>query len=365
MVEYECKTNDPCNSIILYRAPLHEFTLMGRPSDSPAQQYSKGCAGNSPKAEHSNQIPDNNTTKLIIQKTTLQNKQRELKNKIDFQHCCFLKEVLTISFLIVYTMNSTIGIMRPMRYVEESLALTKSLNLDAIICSMLETQDTWDEDFDDFVDRVLTGSADYVIFTSANGVDFTLQKITEREKFIKCLNKCKIAAIGPNTRHALEQQGIHTSLLPEVYSSLGLVEMMRDVAGEHVDIVRSTHGAPVLVEKLLEYGAVVHETCVYTIVHPHGDCQREFMKCVQSGTVDILPFTSTMMVHNFMNTAKDMQILEDVLSQMNTKMSVGAIGLPTANTLKKYGVNKVVMPKKYLFKDLLLALRKEKQETAR
>ncbi len=253
-------------------------------------------------------------------------------------------------------MNGTVGIMRPARYARDSLDLVTSLGFNAVVCPMIEINDNLDKGFESFTGRVFSSKADYVIFTSANGVDFTLRKIQNTEQFIENLNNSRIIAIGPNTRDALEQHGIHVSLMPEVYSSTGLIELLSDVSGCEVDIVRSTHGAPVLVEKLLERGARVHETCVYTLVKPSGEEQQEFIRQVLDGKVDILPFTSTMMVRNFMSIAESMGVSGDLLDRMN-KILVGAIGIPTANTLKKYGIKNIIMPEKYLFKDLLLELK--------
>ncbi len=253
-------------------------------------------------------------------------------------------------------MNSTVGIMRPLRYAQSSLDLATSLGFSAVVCPMIEINDNLDLGFESFTGRVFSSKADYVIFTSANGVDFTLCKIQNIEQFIESLNNSRIVAIGPGTRDALEQHRIHVSLMPEVYSSTGLIGLLSDVSGCEVDIVRSTHGAPVLVEKLLERGARVHETCVYTLVKPSGENQQEFIRQVLCGEVDILPFTSTMMVRNFMSIAESMNVSGSLSDRMNN-ISVGAIGIPTADTLKKYGIKNIIMPEKYLFKELLLLLK--------
>jgi uroporphyrinogen-III synthase len=255
-------------------------------------------------------------------------------------------------------MKNTVAIMRPQGYLEDSLALVKSLDFEAVVCPMLEVRAYQDENFNDFVSRTLEGDVDYVIFTSANGVDFTLERITEREAFLQALNHATIVAIGPQTRRALEKAGIHVSLLPDRYSSLGLIDVLQQVSGKRVDVVRSTHGAPVLVQKLSERGALVQETCVYTIVRSRGMRQQRFIREVLDGEVDVLPFTSTMMVCNFMETAREECVLEEMLRLLNSEaLLVGAIGKPTAATLEGYGVERVIVPQRYLFRELLLSLK--------
>lgn len=262
-------------------------------------------------------------------------------------------------------MTATIGIMRPSRYAAESRKLAETLGFNVVLCPMLETREHRDECFDDFLERMQKGATDYVIFTSANGVEYTLKKIPVRREFIEQLNNsCQVAAIGPGTRRALEEEGIQVAITPRCYSSEGLIEELRDVvAGRHVDILRSTHGAPVLVEELTRHGALVHEACVYTITRPQNTCQREFMRCLQARHVDALAFTSAMMVHNFMSTARELGALEEVRRLLNTEIITGAIGAPTASTLQEYRIHRVLMPEKYLFKHLLLSLKEaiEKQ----
>ena len=56
---------------------------------------------------------------------------------------------------------------------------------------MIKLEGIKDEGFEPFVRRVLDGTSDYVVFTSANGITFTLEKLseTEKENFITALKK--------------------------------------------------------------------------------------------------------------------------------------------------------------------------------
>ncbi|WP_332881716.1 uroporphyrinogen-III synthase [Methanosarcina horonobensis] len=115
--------------------------------------------------------------------------------------------------------------------------------------------------------RVIDGTSDYVVFTSANGITFTLDKLSdvEKENFITALKKSKVIAIGPNTEKELVKIGIENSFLPADYSSEGIVEALcPEVKGKTVDLARSAFGAKVLVEGLEKCGATVYETHVYT-----------------------------------------------------------------------------------------------------
>ncbi len=250
-----------------------------------------------------------------------------------------------------------IAIMRPAGYLAESVKLAKSMGFDTIIAPMIDVVDKTDANFSGFVERVMRGEVDYVIFTSANGVEFTLLKLDEPDEFIKHLNNAHVVAIGPMTKKALQKIGIRVSIIPDSYSSLGLVEHISGIEGAVIEIARSSHGAPELVEGLLEKGAVVHETQVYQIISPRDERHTALMKRALAGEVDIFAFTSSMMVRNFMGLAGEMGVKDEIIRVMNEK-TVAAIGKPTADILSGFGIEVKVMPEQYTFEDLILECKK-------
>jgi uroporphyrinogen-III synthase len=245
-----------------------------------------------------------------------------------------------------------IAIMRPAGYLAESVKLAQSMGFKTITAPMIDVVDKTDANFKGFVERVMQLESDYVIFTSANGVEFTLLKLKEPEEFIEQLNKTEVVAIGPQTRKALLKNGIHVNAVPDSFSSKGLVEYLNNVKGKVIEIARSTHGAPELVDGLLEKGAVVHETQVYKLISPKDERHVSLMKQALAGDVDIFAFTSSMMVRNFMVIADEMGVKDEIIRILNEKM-VAAIGKPTADTLSGFGIAVSVMPQRYTFEDLL------------
>lgn len=224
---------------------------------------------------------------------------------------------------------------------------------------MIELKDMEDDMFDTFTDHVLSGKSDYVIFTSANGIDHTLDKVDDRNEFTNSLNRTKVIAIGPNTKKRLEELDIGVLGIPGVYSSEGLVEYLcPDVKGKIVDTARSAYGSILLIEGLEKCGASVLETQVYTLVRPEGDKQRELIKRAASGDIAIFAFTSSMMVRNFFSLAEEMGKTDDIKEVMK-KSIVAAIGTPTANTIQEYGVETTIKPCKYTFDEMLKTIKDE------
>jgi len=251
-----------------------------------------------------------------------------------------------------------IAIMRPAGYLVESVKLAASMGFSTITAPMIDVIDKSDPNFKGFVDSIIEREADYVIFTSANGVEFTLLKLKYPDEFIERLNETNVVAIGPKTKNALLKNGIHVSMMPRSYSSAGLIEALSGIEGAVIEIARSSHGAPQLIRGLLEKGAVVHETQVYQIIRPKDERHEALLKRALAGEVDIFAFTSTMMVRNFIALADENGVKEAIIRIMNEKM-VAAIGKPTLDTLSGYGVNVSVIPEHYTFEEMLLECKKK------
>ena len=123
-----------------------------------------------------------------------------------------------------------------------------------------------------------------------------------------------------------------------------------------MDLARSAFGARVLIEGLEKCGATVYETHVYTLSIPEGKIQKELIECTLAGEVDAFAFTSSMMVKGFMKHAERLGAEETIKETLNRAV-VGAIGTPTGNTLKKYGVNANVIPDEFTFEALIKAIK--------
>jgi uroporphyrinogen-III synthase len=256
----------------------------------------------------------------------------------------------------------TIAIMRPARYEQDSMQICRQAGFEVISAPMIEILGKKDEHFDGFVSRVLEGKSDIVIFTSANGIDHTLDKVPDRDVFINALNRLTTIAIGPKTKEAAEEQGVEISFMPESYSSKGLVEAIRHKGkGKVVDIARSSHGATVLVDGLKAAGAEVFETQVYEIARPvRSSPQEELIQAILDRTVDAVVFTSSMMVRNFLDLASQMGVRDTVILVLNSEgMVVAAIGHPTANTLNMYKIQVTIVSGEYTFKALIHEVKKE------
>lgn len=171
--------------------------------------------------------------------------------------------------------------------------------------------------------------ADVVVLTSRTGADLVAENEWESGSAAVC-------AIGEATASALRSAGFSVDLTPEVYSSAGLVDALReDVDGTRIEVARSDHGNPLLLDGLREAGGYVHETTLYELRRPRG--AGESTEIAASGHLDAALFTSSLTVSHFLDAAEDRGIREETLSGLQGGV-VGVIGEPTKETAVEAGI---------------------------
>ncbi|MDR0767905.1 MAG: uroporphyrinogen-III synthase [Methanosarcinales archaeon] len=252
-----------------------------------------------------------------------------------------------------------LAIMRPETYTDASEDIAAAAGFQPLSVPVVTLRGMKDEFFDGFVKRVLSQKTDIVIFTSANGVGHALKNLdgVSEKEFLDALKKINIVAIGPTTKKKMESYGLKSFFMPDEYSSEGLVnDLGKDAAGKVIDIPRSFYGSPVLVQGLIDAGATVHQTHVYTLDILEGALQDELIEKTLAGEIDAFAFTSTMMVKNFMTLAEKAGERAEIIDRLNEAV-VGAIGYPTAQTVESFGVMVDAVPEEFTFEALVAVMK--------
>lgn len=158
-------------------------------------------------------------------------------------------------------------------------------------------------DYDE-LDRAIEtlGTYRWIVFTSANGVRFFLDRLRERGRDIRDLKGIRICTIGPATASVLEERGIRVDLVPRDFISEGVVEAFKgeDMTGARVLLPRAREARDVIPEGLRKLGADVDVVTVYQTVRSDSD-GGELKQMILDGMVDVITFTSPSTVNNFVD----------------------------------------------------------------
>jgi uroporphyrinogen III methyltransferase/synthase len=209
---------------------------------------------------------------------------------------------------------------------------------------------------DDFgpLDQALKDLAQYqwVVFTSANGVAAFMARLFTQGRDVRALGNLKIAAIGPATAESLQAHGLKADVVPAAFQAEALLEALSHqvTPGSKVLLARAQVAREVLPEGLVKLGAEVTVAPVYQS-RPVQEIPPEAEATLKEGRVDILTFTSSATVHNFV------QLLgKERFQTLAAGVVVAAIGPITSATLKEYGTSPQIEPKDYTIPTLVEAI---------
>lgn len=185
--------------------------------------------------------------------------------------------------------------------------------------------------------------ADFVVLTSVTGARVAADVLRETEAIV--------CAIGPKTAEALRERGVDVGVVPDEYTSAGIVEALAGtVEGARVEVARSDHGSDELLDGLNDAGAYAHETVLYELVRPEGGGKRT-ARALRDGSLDAVLFTSSLTVEHLVEALDEEGVgraaLDDTL--------VCAIGEPTRRTAESQGVNVDTVAQEETFESLVEA----------
>jgi len=190
--------------------------------------------------------------------------------------------------------------------------------------------------------------ADYAVLTSKTGVELAADAGWTPGGATVC-------AIGDRTATALRAAGYAVDLVPEEFSSTGLVSALEGtIEGRRIEVARSDHGSDVLTDGLNDAGGYVHETVLYRLVRPEG--AGDSAERAAAGDLDAALFTSSMTVENFLAAASERGVREAAVASLaDPGTVVAAIGEPTRETAASHGLTVDVVPDRADFERLARA----------
>jgi len=220
-----------------------------------------------------------------------------------------------------------------------------------------------------FLDALVRSEVDYVIFMSVNGFRYLLsaaEGLGLKAQLKECLARTTMVAVGPKTAQELKNHQIHVDLIPEKYTSEGIIQSLqqRGISGKSIYIPRTSEAPPALARRLREIGGKVQEVYVYESRLPiDNNLKESFFQDLIGGRIHAIVFSSSLGVKNLFQMLTEQVSLEKLRDIMNSRLTIVAIGPTTAETLAEMGLRVDVMPEKHLFEEALSALAFHWRET--
>jgi uroporphyrinogen III methyltransferase/synthase len=217
------------------------------------------------------------------------------------------------------------------------------LEFPAIVCEPLEDPAPLDDALATLAEQ------DWVVFTSQNGVTAAWERLTALGRDARAFATAKVCAIGPATAAALAARGVRADLVPETFTTAGVLAALRaaGVAGRRVLLLRADIAPPELAEGLRAAGALVTSVAAYrTRDATHN--RQELARLLAEG-VDIVTFTSSSTVMRLV------EALDGDIARLGGAL-VAVIGPVTAAAARAAGLRVDVEAREHTIDGLVAAL---------
>ncbi|HEY1339275.1 MAG TPA: uroporphyrinogen-III C-methyltransferase [Bryobacteraceae bacterium] len=207
------------------------------------------------------------------------------------------------------------------------------------------------------IDEVLAkaDAFDWIVFTSANGVEFTRRRLFDTGRDVRAFGRARFAAIGDATAAAVRNKlSIQPDLCPGRFVAEALADEFaarNEIAGKRFLLLRADIARPMLRERLQQGGAAkvldlpVYETKVAAAL------PDELVEALDAGRVSWVTFTSSSTARNFVT------LLGADYRERLRNVRLASIGPITTQTLKDLGLEPAVQADQFNIEGLVSALR--------
>lgn len=214
------------------------------------------------------------------------------------------------------------------------------------------------------------GYYDWLIFTSANGVNIVINRLHHLGYNPSAISTVRVAAIGPATAAALAQHGIIANLVPDEYIAEAIAAALIEDAvrrgesleGKRMLVARAAEARKVLVTELQQAGALVDEVAAYHTLPVASDDEqgRKIVRMLQDHQIDIVTFTSSSTVRNFMQWVIECEQgipgSHTNLVKRNSHLKIACIGPITSQTARELGLDVHIEAKEFTIEGLVEAI---------
>jgi uroporphyrinogen III methyltransferase/synthase len=188
---------------------------------------------------------------------------------------------------------------------------------------------------------------EWVVFTSANGVDAFFEHSLHPTPFQENGRRVKVAAIGSKTAGSLSAHGVTPDFVPEEFVAEAILPGLGDLRGCWVLLPSAEISRDVLAKAIFAEGGIPHEIAVYRTLPTEPD--PDGLVALKTG-VDVVTFTSPSTVDNFVKLA-----LQECLDPLHLPgcPKIACIGPITQKAAEEAGFSNVLMAEEYTTEGLV------------
>jgi uroporphyrinogen III methyltransferase / synthase len=239
---------------------------------------------------------------------------------------------------------------RPVHQARETASQIRERGADAVVFPVIEIHPPPEPQR--LLDAVsLVGSYDWLLFTSANGVNAFFGALTSAGGDSRRLANVRVGAIGPRTASALGAYGIRADLVAEEFVGEGLARAVIAQGGKgKVLLPRALEARDELPRALRGAGMTVDVVPAYE-TKPIDATQSDSLRAMfERGEVDTVMFTSSSMV------SSTVQALGTNAASILARAHVASIGPITTKTATDLGLRVDSVATEYTVSGLLDSL---------
>ncbi len=231
---------------------------------------------------------------------------------------------------------------------------------------------------DDALRRLcMAGWYNWLVFTSANGVRICFERLGSLGYGAQDIGDVHVAAIGPVTASVLKRYGIIADLVPGEYVAESVAAALIDGArqrgeeleGRKVLLARAAEARTVLVAELQQAGAIVDVVAAYRTAGIPTDDERgrEVLRMLETHQLDMLTFTSSSTVRNFMlwlmqcDTGVANSFIRSV--KQNAQPKITSIGPITSQTAREFGLDVHIEAQQFTIAGLVEAIMRDEEKS--
>ncbi|MFQ5441443.1 MAG: uroporphyrinogen-III C-methyltransferase [Thermodesulfobacteriota bacterium] len=184
---------------------------------------------------------------------------------------------------------------------------------------------------------------DWAVFTSVNGVKYFFERLYKLGKDVRELKGVRICAIGPRTAAEIRALNIKVDITPKKFIAEAVLKALgrRGIKGKRFLLARALVAREVLPQEIKRLGGSIDVVPAYRTVRPLKEA-AVVMGLIKEGEIDVITFTSSSTVTNFLRFFK-----KGEAPGLLNSAKIACIGPITARTASENGLSVDIMPEEY------------------